>query len=83
MGRDFKNQAVVKAYNADGDFLLEEILSLEIFDTEGSELLSNQQKRMDNSVRFISTRTFDENGHIRVDWRFRYDRNGTKISDVQ
>jgi len=79
MGRDFYSQAVVKAYGTDGDFVCEDILPLAQFDRDGAELLISKERRLKNGIRFISVRTFDSEGKRHVDWRLRYDTDGTLL----
>lgn len=79
MGREFYNQAVVKAYDEAGSFVCEEILPLPQFDADGSDLLISKNRRITSSIRFISVRTFDSEGHRKVDWRLRYGIDGTLL----
>ena len=76
MGREFHSQAVLKAYDAAGAFVCEDILPLAQFDTAGADLLISKERRLKNAIRFISVRTFDSEGKRRVDWRLRYDLDG-------
>ena len=79
MGREFFNQAVVKAYDSNGAFVCEEILPLAQFDDVGCELLISKERRVQRAIRFISVRTFDTAGKRHVDWRLRYDPDGTLL----
>ena len=77
MGRAFYSQAVVKAYDASGGFVCEDILPLAQFDADGADLLMSQERRIKNAIRFISVRTFDSEGRRQIDWRLRYGSDGT------
>lgn len=79
MGREFYNQAVIKAYSEEGAFVCEDILPREQFDRDGAELLISKERRVKNGIRFISVRTFDSDGKRHVDWRLRYDSHGTLL----
>lgn len=79
MGREFKDQAVVKAYDEAGLFVCEDILPLMQFDTDGSDLLISKERRIKNAICFISVRTFDVEGKRRIDWRLRYGIDGTLL----
>jgi hypothetical protein len=79
VGREFNNQAVVKAYDANGAFVCEEILSLPEFDADGCDLLISRERRVRVAIRFITVRTFDSAGLRRIDWRLRYDHEGSLL----
>lgn len=66
MGRSFKSVAVVKAYDAQGQFVCEDIVPSGSFAQSGSLLLNVASVRAARGIRFISCRLFDEAGN-RVD----------------
>ena len=77
MVREFQSQAVIKAYTLDREFVCEEILPVAKFDTDGSALLISKERRTQHLIRFITVRTFDSEGRRHVDWRLRYEVDGT------
>ena len=62
MGRPFRECAVVKAYDGNGEFLEEDIVPLASFRVSGSLLLNSATVRAARGIRFISFRIFDESG---------------------
>ena len=79
MGREFYNQAVVKAYDSAGAFVCEEILPRERFDSDGSDLLISQERRVQHAIRSITVRTFDAAGKRNVNWKLQYTPDGTLL----
>lgn len=62
MGRDFQSVAVVKAYDAQGKFVCEDIVPVDSFARSGSLLLDVAEVRAARGIRFISCRLFDDVG---------------------
>lgn len=82
MGRDFRYAAVVKAYDAGGAFLMEDIVPLESFRISGSYLLNSTEFRSARGIRFISFRVFDEDGNRAEQQSFCYNLQGEEVSGL-
>ena len=78
MGRPFRECAVVKAYDGNGEFLEEDIVPLASFRVSGSLLLNSPTVRAARGIRFISLRTFDENGQRTDNETFTFNRRGER-----
>jgi hypothetical protein len=79
MGRSFKPVAVVKAYDAHGSFVCEDIIPLENFANASSLILNLSEVRAARGIRFISVRRFDESGNRMEAKTFNYDLRGNEI----
>ena len=79
MSREFYAQAVIKAYDESGALRREDLMPIEAFDKDGAELLRSKELRLSLNIQFISVRTFDQDGKRGIDWRLRYDQNGTLL----
>lgn len=79
MGREFRNAAVVKAYDAAGAFVAEDIVPWASFAISGSILLNVAEYRAALGIRFISFRRFDDTGR-RIEHESKcYDLNGREV----
>ena len=79
MGRQFTNAAVVKAYDAGGRLVAEDIVPTESYAKSGSLVLNSAETRAARGIRFISFRLFDESGS-RVEQRgMSYDLQGHEV----
>lgn len=79
MGRHFENAAVVKAYDAAGKLIDEDIVPTESYAKSGSLLLNSSEFRAAHGIRFISFRLFDESGN-RVERRTMwFDLQGNEV----
>jgi hypothetical protein len=79
MGRDFRNVAVVKAYDAQGVFVIEDIVPSASFDVSGSILLNVAEFRAARGIRFISFRRFNDAGVPIERASTWYDLHGSRV----
>jgi hypothetical protein len=79
MGRAFRDVAVIKAYDAQGAFVCEDIVPSENFATSGSLLLNVAAVRAERGIRFISFREFNRSGVRTESQSFSYDANGQEV----
>ena len=79
MGRSFESVAVVKAYDAQGEFVCEDIVPVDNFASSGSLLLNAAEARAARGIRFISFRLFDEAGNRTQARTMNYDVSGKEI----
>jgi hypothetical protein len=79
MGRPLKSVAVVKAYDAEGNFVCEDIVPSAEFAASGSMLFNDASVRAERGIRFISFRHFDGSGAKTHDQRLNFDLAGKEV----